>query len=95
VNNINSLQECTKVLPPRTPGFSFPASYQEIINKWLSGGFGKSGDKVGQALADALTVDNATLKSIGVDPKDAGTQANVQARAARRVTKLPMESWVS
>ncbi|KAF2429715.1 peroxidase [Tothia fuscella] len=91
VNNINSLQECTKVLPPTSGGFDFPN--QDVIDKWLNGGFGKSGQKVGEALADALPVDNSTLQSIGVDPKDATTPANIEAvkREARYITNLPTE----
>jgi hypothetical protein len=59
VNNINSLTECTKVLPAAKKTFTIPD--KPIIVKWLAGNYAKLGKYV--EIADTITA--AVLKTLG------------------------------
>jgi hypothetical protein len=73
VSNINSLTECTKVLPPSTSR-SFKASDQATVDLWANGGFQPKGQQFGQMLEDGASVDNGILASSGTDPGMASTE---------------------
>jgi manganese peroxidase len=62
VNNINSLTECTKVLPPAKKTWSAPDKPGFV--KWLN--MAKNSDKIGTVVADGDPVTNAVLKDNGV-----------------------------
>lgn len=59
VNNINSLTECTKVLPPANKTYVIPD--KKYIDKWLAGQYPKLGPAVENA--DLITMD--TMSSLG------------------------------
>lgn len=60
VNNINQLQECTKVLPRETKFFVSPD--QKFLDQWLAGGL----PKLGKVLQDAGAITSSLLSSLGL-----------------------------